>query len=1110
MRFVPTLIVSSLVGVLLLPIAAGHSPPRTLARLQHHQPRLIDLCVSIPSLAVDLLSLLGANVELCLCLRDLDLYLQTTDNVTLQNGALANVNAMIGGAGPNSRCDPLPANSRRACTNTHPCHYECLPGFTDTAGQCLCPAPNAISNGKCGPSNASGSAPSAVPRSHRRSKSRRGLDLNVLGLQIGSPASALVLSPSLAPSVLGAMTAANAITATNLPATGPITSSTVAPVLDAVHGVVGSTASTLPSNVDSAVQATQNLQGAMTQCGCGNTLGNLLQSVEALLNHLLDLQKGCSGGTAPTVPGPASCLTVDASKVVCGILPGVYVGPVVLCGLLGPQLTGTVQKLVTGLGLGPMPPATSCIPGPPPAALPAAVLDPSLASSVLGAMTAANAITAANLPATGPITSSIVAPVLDAVHGVVGSTAATLPSNVDSAVQATQNLQGAMTQCGYSDTLENLVQSVEALLNHLLDLQKGCSGGTAPTVPGPASCLTVDASKVVCGILPGVYVGPVVLCGLLGPQLTGTIQKLVTGLGLGPMPPATSCIPGPPPAALPAAVLDPRLASSVLGAMTAANAITAANLPATGPITSSTVAPVLDAVHGVVGSTAATLPSNVDSAVQATQNLQGAMTQCGCSDTLGNLVQSVEALLNHLLDLQKGCSGGTAPTVPGPASCLTVDASKVVCGILPGVYVGPVVLCGLLGPELTGTIQKLVTGLGLGPMPPATSCLTGPPAATLPPVTVPPTTTTPPPTPVAVSDPDTVINLAGLCIHLAVTINLAAGAAGPSCGGLIPTVNGLVNSILGKPLVGSGGLLSGVINISKRLNLGDVLNLGGGPLALGGVTNSLAPTINNVLSSVNAAGATCDVGLEPLLENLLSAVDKLVAGLHDCGCDGNPAVASAIAATQVAAMASIPPVPATFKRAFRSRSRRGHVNFVRSADAIPILAPSLVGPMTSTIVLTAVITSMQSTFPSTAPSCSPMLSALRALFGTSSTTLSVQLGLAITAAQAYQTSLTGCGCVDHLKLGKLVEYTEQLLRYLLDMQSYCGANPSTVLSTAACRSDASVVCGLLPSLSIDPSILCALGPELSEDTQNLIDAAGLDAVTQQCSSASLDTISLDF
>lgn len=75
MRLAPTLVVSSLAGLVPF-VSAGHSSPsRTIARRQHHEPRLlggllnIDVCLSIPSLIANVLGLVDANVELCVCLK---------------------------------------------------------------------------------------------------------------------------------------------------------------------------------------------------------------------------------------------------------------------------------------------------------------------------------------------------------------------------------------------------------------------------------------------------------------------------------------------------------------------------------------------------------------------------------------------------------------------------------------------------------------------------------------------------------------------------------------------------------------------------------------------------------------------------------------------------------------------------------------------------------------------------------------------------------------------------------------------------------------------------------------------------------------------------------
>ncbi|KAJ6558669.1 hypothetical protein B0H10DRAFT_1186472 [Mycena sp. CBHHK59/15] len=172
MRFAPTLLVSSLAGLLAPSVVAVHpvalthtSPSRSLARLQHHEPRadLIDVCINIPNLVLDVLQLLDADIKLCVCLQDLNLYLSTIDDVKVQQQVAVAINATINGNDSLPRC-ALPPHAHRACTTADPCHIECDPGFTREGDQCVCAPPNVICSGQCGPPTA-GCGASALARS---------------------------------------------------------------------------------------------------------------------------------------------------------------------------------------------------------------------------------------------------------------------------------------------------------------------------------------------------------------------------------------------------------------------------------------------------------------------------------------------------------------------------------------------------------------------------------------------------------------------------------------------------------------------------------------------------------------------------------------------------------------------------------------------------------------------------------------------------------------------------------------------------------------------------------------------------------------------------------
>ncbi|KAJ7750421.1 hypothetical protein DFH07DRAFT_775117 [Mycena maculata] len=501
MRFASTLIVSSLVA-LILPLVSAihpvpHSPSRNLGRLQHHEKRdLIDVCVSIPSLTADLLSLLGLNIQLCLCLKDLNLYLDTLDDVDLRGIANTTIQALVGEQGDSAKCAPLPPHAHRECTYGNPCAFQCDSGYTLQGGQCVSNSgPSAIPRSLkpraapittlkdaqehcktlkgdrttvCGVQDAKGpfdfecvntetefdscggcvtphpftseftlptgrdcgritnalnakcEKSKCIVQCHsgytftggkcvangqkKMHKSRRGVDVtgNILGITLGSSTSSHVsdttpmLNSDATVAVMKVINKTQALSTTTPPPNAP--SSDLC--LLSIYKLLGSKAvPDVAANAAAAVNATANLQTELKTCGCAP---DLEQIVDNLLDALLALLDLCDG-EAPVVPGPDpnTCLTVSLTKLVCSILPDVYIGPIVLCGLLGPGLTADVQSLLNGLGIGlTRRKLASCPAGP---ALPPAGTDatptPTASSSASASATPSASSFAASAPA---------------------------------------------------------------------------------------------------------------------------------------------------------------------------------------------------------------------------------------------------------------------------------------------------------------------------------------------------------------------------------------------------------------------------------------------------------------------------------------------------------------------------------------------------------------------------------------------------------------------------------------------------------------------------------------------------------------------------------------
>ncbi|KAJ3975659.1 hypothetical protein EV361DRAFT_462126 [Lentinula raphanica] len=132
---------------------------------------LIDICINLDAV-VDgnpLLEGLFAGVHLCLCLKDLDIFLDTyvdLDLLGLRTLVEAELRTFFHSQPP---CKPVPAHAHRACTTEDPCSCSCDPGYTKVGDECVCPAPNSVCNGVCGYfPHGCGGRPSALPRSVKK------------------------------------------------------------------------------------------------------------------------------------------------------------------------------------------------------------------------------------------------------------------------------------------------------------------------------------------------------------------------------------------------------------------------------------------------------------------------------------------------------------------------------------------------------------------------------------------------------------------------------------------------------------------------------------------------------------------------------------------------------------------------------------------------------------------------------------------------------------------------------------------------------------------------------------------------------------------------------
>ncbi|KAG5645689.1 hypothetical protein DXG03_005527 [Asterophora parasitica] len=185
MRLAPTFIVSSLsLAGLLAPAAAGaihqyrgigtHVQGRssltaaaTLAKRQYKAPReIIDVCVAVSgdvfgSIVGTLLPPSALNLEVCLCLNDLNLWVEASVAGRVLNlllgrvRLLAALNTLLSEAGEECK---FPSKAHRVCVQDEPCAFECEDGYSNVDGECVCQEPYSECNGICGDFDTCGSA----------------------------------------------------------------------------------------------------------------------------------------------------------------------------------------------------------------------------------------------------------------------------------------------------------------------------------------------------------------------------------------------------------------------------------------------------------------------------------------------------------------------------------------------------------------------------------------------------------------------------------------------------------------------------------------------------------------------------------------------------------------------------------------------------------------------------------------------------------------------------------------------------------------------------------------------------------------------------------------
>ncbi|GJE89458.1 hypothetical protein PsYK624_055590 [Phanerochaete sordida] len=130
-----------------------------------------DVCANIDAdLSVDVfgIAITVGLIDVCLCLSAIPVFIKTNvvaiAGITLVGEAAveANLEAMVNNAPDHQSCI-YPDNCDPICSHGSPCGFQCKNGFVLSPDHkdCICPAPNKVCNGICGPFK---SCPSSGPK----------------------------------------------------------------------------------------------------------------------------------------------------------------------------------------------------------------------------------------------------------------------------------------------------------------------------------------------------------------------------------------------------------------------------------------------------------------------------------------------------------------------------------------------------------------------------------------------------------------------------------------------------------------------------------------------------------------------------------------------------------------------------------------------------------------------------------------------------------------------------------------------------------------------------------------------------------------------------------
>ncbi|KAF9042938.1 hypothetical protein BJ165DRAFT_1603181 [Panaeolus papilionaceus] len=679
-----------------------------LTSRQHRIRRdLLDICINVNiNLLADASKLLGlgsllgplglsSDIQLCLCLKDLDIYLDT--NVQIQyligllgrNNVAALVTALINTSPESQQCT-FPPHSHHVCSNSGPCHYECDSPYVLQGGLCVCDAPYMSCNGVCGDfPNGCGSAAPRLPgarikpainlvQAHRTCKPHESV--------CGVPGREDTLQFECLDTKSTAASCGGCVTP---------------------HPFFDNEASTQGRGVDcTAISHVQHVGCVDRRCVVHSCQPGWIPNSSG---------KGCTLDSGSSMKreiiGQENHLHVDRRS-----LPACEASPI--DPRLQSQLALLVDLVIDLQGLG------------------------NLLGGFTGSPTNSTPTSGSSLSLMSVLGPDLLPAIVQTTGNILSSpTVSSLLGSVSDLLGLSQTAKGLLLQCG---CLSNVLSLVEQILQSIMSIQDFCGSnpvpspagtpnshpstplssplsttlsyapsnlplsfmpshgdvGTPSSHPTPAPSPSPSANEPSPPLAPGGSEDVPTVVGLtdllndlglasghssvtvdgLGNGVDVPVNNLLNGLGIGPL----NARQGDSSAAVSAAIganINLDLSSLLQGVVRLVNNLLSSlggGVVSATALNPSLVSSVVSSVGGILSSpTVSSLVNNVDSLVTSTRALVHDVDACGCGPGLGSTVDYIIALAESALELQNWCSSHPITSIPSISASLIPSVTSV-------------------------------------------------------------------------------------------------------------------------------------------------------------------------------------------------------------------------------------------------------------------------------------------------------------------------------------------------------------------------------------------------------------------------------------------------